>query len=267
MSATYPDVDATDPKEPVYDDSPEPENHFAELYRINVSGHVEKKGRFSYLSWPYAVAELSKRHPTATWEIKRFDGLPYLKTECGFFVEVSVTINGIERGQVHPVLDNNNRPIPKPTSFDINTSIQRALVKAIGLHGLGLYIYAGEDLPEGAETTKEPDPVPSYTDKQKSAYDALLAADDGLGVYLLSEGVGPKVYMDLYHSFAKGTKGKLQTLSDGLFNQGKATAQYIADAIAKGDSLMAAEALDGALPMTVKMAHKEWPDLAALLAE
>ena len=126
-------------------------NPFQELYAIDVSEHIEKKGQFSYLSWPYAVAELRKRHPTATWEVIRFNGLPYMKTELGYFVEVSVTVDGVTLSQIHPVLDARNKPIAQPTSFDINTSIQRCLVKAIGLHGLGLYIYAGEDLPESVK--------------------------------------------------------------------------------------------------------------------
>jgi hypothetical protein len=122
-------------------------NFYAELSRIDVSDHVEKKGKFSYLSWAWAVDVLRKHDPSATWEVVRFDGMPYMKTECGFFVEVAVTVNGITLSQIHPVLDNRNKPIAKPNAFEINTSIQRCLVKAIALHGLGLYIYAGEDLP------------------------------------------------------------------------------------------------------------------------
>jgi hypothetical protein len=140
-------------------------NYFAELYTINVNKHVEKKGQFNYLSWAYAVAELLKRHPDATWEIIEYNGLPYNETPLGFFVKVAVTVNNVTRSQIHPVLDNNNRPIVKPTSFQINTSIQRCLVKAISLHGLGLYIYAGEDLPDGAEQTEEAPPQPVETDR------------------------------------------------------------------------------------------------------
>ena len=84
----------------------------------------------------------------ATWEVRRFDGLPYLATEAGVFVEVAVTVNGVTLSQIHPVLDGRNRPLLAPSAFDINTSLQRCLVKAIALHGLGLYIYAGEDLPQ-----------------------------------------------------------------------------------------------------------------------
>ena len=69
-------------------------------------------------------------------------------TECGYFVDVWVEVEGISLSQIHPVLDNRNDPIEKPNAFQINTSLQRALAKAIALHGLGLYIFAGEDLPE-----------------------------------------------------------------------------------------------------------------------
>ena len=123
-------------------------NHFARLNAINVNEHIEKKGGFSYLSWPYAVAELRKADATATWEVQRFHGLPYLATEAGVFVEVAVTVQGVRLSQIHPVLDGRNRPMLAPTAFDINTSLQRCLVKAIALHGLGLYVYAGEDLPQ-----------------------------------------------------------------------------------------------------------------------
>lgn len=134
------------------------ENYFAKLNSINVSEHIEKKGNFSYLSWPYAVAQLRLADPAATWEVKRFDGLPYQATDAGVFVEVAVTVQGVTLSQIHPVLDGKNRPLTTPTAFDINTSIQRCLVKAIALHGLGLNVYAGEDLPTDANTSSQPSP-------------------------------------------------------------------------------------------------------------
>ena len=137
-------------------------NTFRSLFQIDVAKYVEMKGQFSYLSWPFAVAQLRLADPTAYWEVRRFDGLPYLSTELGFFVEVAVTVQGVTLSQIHPVLDHKNRPLLAPTPFDINTSIQRALVNAIALHGLGLSIYAGEDLPdlnEGGEQTKPPQGV------------------------------------------------------------------------------------------------------------
>lgn len=149
----------------------------SKLRNLNVSENVEKKGQFNYLSWAWAVDQLIEHHPDATWEVKHFpmmtiqraptysfdsDGevlyvanmvavpemqVPYMRTDTGYFVEVSVTVGGVTRSQIHPVLDHRNKPIDKPSSFDINTAIQRCLAKAIALHGLGLYIYAGEDLP------------------------------------------------------------------------------------------------------------------------
>jgi len=131
------------------------ENYFKMLSAIDVSENLEKKGQFTYLSWPFAVRKLRETCPTATWVIKKHNGIPYIKTECGYFVEVEVTVNNISLSQIHPVLDNRNKTIENPTAFQINTSIQRCLVKAIALHGLGLSVYAGEDLPKNiSEKTK-----------------------------------------------------------------------------------------------------------------
>ncbi|WP_053076606.1 DUF1071 domain-containing protein [Caenimonas sp. SL110] len=136
---------------------------FARLNAVNVSGHLEMKGQFSYLSWPFAVAELRKVEPSASWEVRRFhDGeLPYLQTDLGFFVEVAVTVGGVTLSQIHPILDTKNRPIVCPTAFDVNTSIQRCLVKAIALHGLGLSVFAGEDLSLVEEQPVSPPPRPA----------------------------------------------------------------------------------------------------------
>ena len=163
------------------------DNYFVRLSAINVSDFVEKKGQFSYLSWPFAVSQLRQFDPSAVWEVKRFDDLPYLVTELGIFVEVAVTVQGTTLSQIHPVLDGRNRPILAPTSFDINTSIQRCLVKAIALHGLGLSIYAGEDLPlvetEGSEVStqhnahsKSPATVTDLPVEAKPRGDTITAA-------------------------------------------------------------------------------------------
>jgi hypothetical protein len=154
------------------------ENYFARLFQINVNEHVQTKGQFRFLSWPYAVAQLRLHDPAATWEVKRFDGMPFLRSEAGYFVEVAVTVQGISLSQLHPVLDAKNRPIEQPTVFDINTSIQRALVKSIALHGLGLYIYAGEDLPVGEASNDPvapdlPQPEPPAPAKPKASVTPL----------------------------------------------------------------------------------------------
>ena len=122
---------------------------FMKLFKTDVSKYVEKKGQFNYLSWSFAVQELKRACPNARWGVtKAEDGSPFFKTECGYFVDVWVEVDGVSLSQIHPVLDNRNNAIEKPNAFQINTSLQRALAKAIALHGLGLYIYAGEDLPE-----------------------------------------------------------------------------------------------------------------------
>ncbi|MCW5766509.1 MAG: DUF1071 domain-containing protein [Phycisphaeraceae bacterium] len=179
---------------------------FARLSGVNVNDHVEKKGQFSYLSWPYAVAQLRLADPTATWEVKRFDGLPFLRTENGYFVEVAVTVEGVTLSQIHPVLDSKNRPIPEPTVFDLNTSLQRCLVKAIALHGLGLYIYAGEDLPnpsntlEDQSTPPKEQPVPIHGQKASAAqirYIEGLIRDTGSDLAKVLDYFGVEALADL----------------------------------------------------------------------
>ena len=136
---------------------------FQNLNELNVNEYTAKKGNFTYLSWAWAVRELLKVAPNATWVIHEFEEWhehgsskqPYMKTDTGYFVQVTVTINMVDRTQVHPVLDNRNQTIDEPNAFQINTSIQRCLAKAIALHGLGLYIYAGEDLPVDDPLTTE----------------------------------------------------------------------------------------------------------------
>lgn len=152
-------------------------NYFAELSAININEHVEKKGQFNYLSWPYAVAQLRMFDESATWVIERFNGLPFLSTDYGTFVEVAVTVRGVTLCQIHPVLDSRNKTIPVPSAFDINTSIQRCLVKAIALHGLGLNVYAGEDLPHSEDTYAHQQP--NATNKQTIGSSSLVPATFG----------------------------------------------------------------------------------------
>ena len=135
------------------------ENTFEILNKVDVSKFTEKKGQFNYLSWAHAVRELLKACPEATWEVHLFDNAdgtkqPYMKNGTGSYVQVSVNVDGVVRSQIHPVLDHRNQPIDNANAFQINTSIQRCLAKAIALHGLGLYIFAGEDLPEADPLTE-----------------------------------------------------------------------------------------------------------------
>jgi hypothetical protein len=151
---------------------------FADLRKVNVSEYIEKKNNLSYLSWAYAVDQLLQRDATATWEY-RFGVHPETKESVPFvfigntaMVFCTVKAFGVERTAQLPVMDHRNKPIPNPDAFQVNTAMQRCLAKAIALHGLGLYIYAGEDLPE--EDVKPEPPQPKLTVEQiKAAKEAL----------------------------------------------------------------------------------------------
>lgn len=143
---------------------------FDELYQINVNENTEKKKtgnvELTYLSWTWAWAEVKKRYPDAHYEIVMHGGLPYVYDEnTGYMVFTNVTIDGITHTMWLPVMDSNNRAmksipytvsfksgksveVAAATMFDINKTIMRCLVKNLAMFGLGLYIYAGEDLPE-----------------------------------------------------------------------------------------------------------------------
>lgn len=131
--------------------------NFADAYKLPIGDHVEKKGKFSYLSWCYAVRFLRENFPDALWIIhENSDGLPIFTIGMSHMVKVSVILEGKTYTQWHPILNGANKPIPEPSSFDINTSIHRALTKAIGIAtGIGLGLYAGEDLPKEEEEQKK----------------------------------------------------------------------------------------------------------------
>lgn len=144
---------------------------FEKLYEVDCSKYTEKKNGLTYLSWTFAWKEFKKAHPDATYEIKHWEGRPYLADETlGYMVETSITAGGETHSMWLPVMNNANKAmkgapyqiktssgkvitVEAATMFDINSSIMRCLVKNIAMFGLGLYIYAGEDLPELSETT------------------------------------------------------------------------------------------------------------------
>jgi hypothetical protein len=125
---------------------------FLELRKINVNEHTEKKGKFTYLSWSWAVDQLLQQDPQATWTY----GDPVYFAET-LMVFCSVTAFGKTMTAQMPVINNQNKAIQNPDAMAVNTAMQRCLVKAIALHGLALYIYAGEDLPDEdpVDLTKE----------------------------------------------------------------------------------------------------------------
>lgn len=123
------------------------------LSAIDVSNHIEKKGNFSYVSWAWAWALVKQNYPTATFEKHTFSDnqdniLPFMRDSLTYtYVSVSVTIDGVTQSEIYPVLGNRNEPLKAATSFQVNTALQRGLVKCLAYHGLGTNIYAGEDLP------------------------------------------------------------------------------------------------------------------------
>lgn len=141
-------------------------NYFEELNSVNLNGKIEKKNGLSYVSWAYAWQEVKKKFPEANYTVyKNKDEWNYFTDGKTCWVEVGVTINGIEHREPLPVMDYRNKSIEldKITSMDVCKSIQRALTKACARHGLGLYVYAGEDLPEevGGEGNVTPVNKPS----------------------------------------------------------------------------------------------------------
>lgn len=130
-------------------------NNFEKLNGVNVSEKIEKKGKLSYLSWVYAWAEFKKMFPNSFYTIyENANGMNYHTDGNTCWVKTGVTLvdgdERLEHIEYLPVMDYRNQSIvyEKVTSMDVNTAIQRSITKAIARHGLGLYIYAGEDLPE-----------------------------------------------------------------------------------------------------------------------
>ncbi|WP_302760734.1 DUF1071 domain-containing protein [Christensenella hongkongensis] len=150
---------------------------FETLNNINVNGHTELKGKLTYLSWAWAWAEVKKAYPDAFYTIyENASGLFYHTDGKTCWVKTGVTIDGLEHIEYLPVMNNTNRSIPieSVTSTDVNRAIQRSLTKACARHGLGLYIYAGEDLPESEmpedmkPTKSEPTKVEQVADSKKA---------------------------------------------------------------------------------------------------
>jgi len=115
----------------------------------NVNEHTEKKGNLTYLSWAWAWAEALKADPDASYKIEMFGDKCFMDINGTAMVFVTVTMFGKPMTCQLPVMDYKNKAIPNPDAFAVNTAIMRCMTKALSLHGLGLYIYAGEDLPEG----------------------------------------------------------------------------------------------------------------------
>lgn len=148
------------------------QSSFNILNAIDCNEHTEKKGNLTYLSWAWAWQMVKKNFPDAFYTIyEDKDGIPYFTDGKTCWVKTGVTIQGLEHIEYLPIMDFKNRSIPldQVTSMDMNKTIQRSLTKACARHGLGLYIYAGEDLPEGAEQPQQQQPVPAAVQARRTA--------------------------------------------------------------------------------------------------
>lgn len=170
-------------------------NYFEILNDINVSEKIEKKEGLSYLSWSFAWAELKKIHPDANYEIVKFENnLPYIFDEkTGYMVFTRVTINDLTHEMWLPVMDSKNKSmknvqyeyttkygkktVEAATMFDINKTIMRCLVKNLAMFGLGLYIYAGEDLPEEEKKEEEAKKTTKATVSQIAMVEEAISED------------------------------------------------------------------------------------------
>ena len=141
------------------------------LLKTNVNEHTEKKQNLTYLSWAWAWAEALKADPKAAYKVEMFGDKCFMDINGTAMVWVTVTIFDKPMTCQLPVMDHRNKAIPKPDAFQVNTAIMRCMTKALSLHGLGLYIYAGEDLPEGddsAAPVNEPS-KPALTNERLTA--------------------------------------------------------------------------------------------------
>jgi len=121
------------------------------LLKKNVNEHVEKKNGLSYLSWAWAWAEALRADPTATYKVEMFGDKCFMDINGTAMVFVTATMFGKPMTCQLPVMDYRNKAIPNPDAFAVNTAIMRCMTKALALHGLGMYLYSGEDLPEDGD--------------------------------------------------------------------------------------------------------------------
>ena len=161
---------------------------FEEVYAINVNEKTEKKGQLTYLSWAWAWAEFKKAYPDATYKVDQFGGLFCTGNEkIGYMVRTEVTAGEQTYEMWLPVMDMRNNTVLAPKMTEINKTIMRCLTKNLAIFGLGLYIYAGEDLPEGedgnnVETIQnKPANTPKSNDKPKAFQ--VLTKSEMIGVW------------------------------------------------------------------------------------
>lgn len=172
------------------------DNYFLVLNSINVNDKTEKKNGLTYLSWAWAWGEVKKRFPDANYTIyEDSNGNFYHNDGKTCWVKTGVTVSGIEHVEYLPVMDYKNKSIPvgQVTSFDVNKAVQRSLTKALARHGLGLYIYAGEDLPESE--SQQPKQLPT-------------CEECGAALYTVSKRDGSPWEVEAQANYSKAKFGK-----------------------------------------------------------
>jgi len=149
-----------------------------ELLATNVNNHTEKKNNLTYLSWAWAWAEALKADANATYKVEMFGDKCFMDINGTAMVFVTVTMFGKPMTCQLPVMDYRNKAIPKPDAFAVNTAIMRCMTKALALHGLGLYLYSGDDIPEGGATIKPTDGVIVDKNRENIIADVAIAVQD-----------------------------------------------------------------------------------------
>ena len=196
---------------------------FSTLNAIDCSKHIEKKNGLTYLSWAWAWGILKENYPTASYTIyENATGLNYHTDGVTCWVKTGVTVEGLEHIEYLPVMDHRNRSIPvaNVTSFDVNKAIQRSLTKAVARHGLGLYIYAGEDLPETvAEETRTSAPVPQPVAEQPVEIDL-----NTLNKYIVGHAEGKRTKSG--KTYREGYIARYRPTADMIASFDEAVAEY-----------------------------------------
>lgn len=190
------------------------ESNFTKLNSIDVSKHTEKKNGLTYLSWAWAWGELKKVCPNAKYTVyENKDGWNYHTDGKTCWVKTGVTIDDLEYIEYLPVMDYRNKSIPADsvTSFDVNKTIQRSLTKAVARHGLGLCIYAGEDLPEATERTtfSKEDPFKNIDTKHASALKAAQTPDELVDIMAGIKASMGDSFMDVRNKYTAAYKTRL----------------------------------------------------------
>jgi len=188
---------------------------WAKLSQLDVNEHVEKKGKFNYLSWTWAWRTLMENYPCSNYRLRKYEN----HTDGSATVWVDLTVsdgkNSMERTMWLPVLDFKNKAIKNPSAFEIQNSRMRCLVKAMGMFGLGFYLYAGEDLPYSP-----------YTGEQLDTFKAFIASKDGDSMYVWMRGLSEPEFSGLWATIeaspGERDKGKNNADIDEIYKPSEA---------------------------------------------